>query len=51
MKAVLGLNEFVCGVAEQSWALKAVTNAVLRLKEFVCVCGTAEQSWALKAEL
>ena len=57
MNAVLGLKEFSCNLAEQSWAVKGRElcfegggmNAVLRLKEFLC--DLAEQSWALKAEL
>ena len=49
MNAMLGLKEFVCDLAGQSWALKGVVNAVLGLKEFAC--DFAEQSWALKAEL
>ena len=50
MNAVLGLKEFVCDLAEQSWTFEGrVRNVVLGLKEFVC--DLAEQSWALKAEL
>ena len=37
----------MCDSDEQSWAVKAVMNAVLGLKE----CVTDEQSWAVKAEL
>ena len=50
MNAALGLKEFVCDSAEQSWPVKAENfmNAVQGLKEFVC--DSAEQSWAVKAE-
>ena len=35
--AEFGLKEFVCDLAERSWALKAeLGNAELGLKEFVC---------------
>ena len=47
--AVLGLEESVCDLAEQSWDAGAVMKALLGLKE--SVCDLAGQSWALKAEL
>ena len=34
---MMGLAEFVRDLAEQSWAMKAVMNVVMGLKEFVCV--------------
>ena len=41
-------REFLCDLAEQSWAVKTVMNSVLGPKEFLC--DLAEQSWAVKAE-